>query len=162
MDHVSFVQLCREAGQILQLSEPEKLASGEVVTVDNIDLQFIQDTTGGTLARLYVEVGEIKPADKVAVYEALFAIQLLMDGVMDGQFVFDNLHDRMMLLVRLPLSDETRADQLAGVIQSFVFQVEQWRATVLLGQLFDSSDDDQFDQPGMMPPEPMQVAARLA
>lgn len=161
MEHVSFAQLCREAGQILDLFEPDALGLGEVVTIENIDLQFIPDSTGSNLARLYLEVGDIKPEEKVEVYESLFAIQLLMDGVMDGQFVFDNLHDRMMLMVRLPLSDDTEPFQLAGVIRSFVLQVQHWRSTILVGRLFDINAED-FDQPVMLSPEPMQVASRLA
>lgn len=161
MNNISFMQLCQATGQILELVHPEALGQGEVVSIDNIDLQFIPDATGGNLARLYIELGDIRPEDKVEVYEALFAIQLLMDGMMDGQFVLDNLNDRMMLLVRLPLSEETAPAQLAGVIQSFVSQVEQWRATVLLGRLFEINDDD-ADQAIITPAEPMQVASRLA
>lgn len=40
MEHVSFAPLCREAGQILNLFEPEALGRGEVVTIENIDLQI--------------------------------------------------------------------------------------------------------------------------
>lgn len=167
MNGMMFSELCQTTAQILNLPLPDNFSNGEVVVVDDVDLQLVQDTNNMNLARLFLELGDIKHEDKVEVYESLFAIQLLMEGVVDGQFVLDNLHDRIMFVVRLPLSDQTEPEQLAGVIQLFVRQVSEWRATILFGRLFDDEfddalDDDTFSDPPVMQVQPMTMPVSLA
>lgn len=137
MNNTLFTQLCLKTAQILNLTDAEYFLKGEVVTLDDIDIQFIRDANDDNLVRLFLELGELEPVDKVDIYEALFSIQLLMEGVVDGQFVLDNLHDRMMFVVRLPLSEQTVAENLADVIRSFAQQVMQWRSTIFSGYLFE-------------------------
>ena len=163
MNNFIFTGLCLETAHILNLSEPESFSNGEVVSLDDVDIQFIRDANNGNLTRLFLELGELNLVDKVEVYESLFSIQLLMEGVVDGQFVLDNLHDRMMFVVRLPLSEQTQAEQLASVIKSFVLQVLQWRATIFSGYLLE----DEFDVgtenfPATSQEQPAQLVAGLA
>jgi hypothetical protein len=162
MNSIIFKELCLKTAQILNLPEAEYFSNGEVVTFEDIDIQFIQDTNNGNLARLFMELGDLDFVEKVEVYEALFSIQLMMEGVVDGQFVLDNLHDRMMFVVRLPLSEQTQAEQLADVIESFVQQVMQWRSTIFSGYLFDDRFEPESNRPPALNEQPMQMVASLA
>ncbi len=137
-----FIELCLQTARALDMPEADHFAEGVVVTLDGVDMQFIQDAHQRNLARLFLELGDISSMDKLEVYENLFSIQLLMEGVVDGQFVLDNLHDRILFVARLPLSDQTQPDQLAIVIRSFVRQVSEWRSTILNGQWFGDDDED--------------------
>lgn len=163
MNNTLFTQLCLKTAQILNLSEAEYFLKGEVVTLDDIDIQFIRDANDGNLARLFLELGELNLVDKIEVYESLFAIQLLMEGVVDGQFVLDNLHDRMMFVARLPLSEQTEAEQLASAIKSFVQQVIQWRSTIFSGYLFEDEFDIGIENyPTALQQQPGQLVSSLA
>lgn len=163
MNRIKFTELCFETAQILHLTDAENFSDGEVVTVDDIDIQFIQDEKNSNLARLFLELGELNEVDKVEVYESLFSIQLMMEGEVDGQFVLDNLNDRMMFVVRLPLSDQTEASQLASVINLFVQQVMQWRSTILAGYLFEDEFNEQdINQASALQRQATQIVTSLA
>jgi hypothetical protein len=143
MNHIEFANLCRETSRNLELADLEELGEGAVVEVEGIALQLVLDTERQNSACLFIEMGDVKDEYKAEVYETLFAMQGIFEGKLAAIFDFDNLNNRLLFRVRLPLSSETRGDRLAGVIRNFVGDVTEWRNTLLQDRIY--ADDDAED-----------------
>lgn len=143
MNHIDFAQLCRDASRSLGLADLEELGKGEVVEVEGIALELLFDAIRENSACLFLEMGDVKDEYKAEVYETLFAMQGIFEGTVDAIFDFDNLNNRLLFRVRLPLSLETRGEGLAGVIRSFVGDVIEWRNTLLQDRIY--AEDNEFE-----------------
>ncbi len=143
MNHIEFANLCRETSRSLELADLEELGQGAVVEVEGIALELVFDTDRQNSACLFIEMGDVKDEYKAEVYETLFAMQGIFEGKLAAIFDFDNLNNRLLFRVRLPLSSETRGDRLAGVIRSFVGDVTEWRNTLLQGRIYANDDAEE-------------------
>jgi hypothetical protein len=147
MNNIEFAQLCRETSRSLELGDLEELGAGEVVEVEGVAVELVLDTTRQNSACLFLEMGDVKDEYKAEIYETLFAMQGIFEGTLDAIFDFDNLNNRLLFRVRLPLSFETRGDRLAGVIRSFSGDVIEWRNTLLQGRIYaeDDAEDNESE-----------------
>jgi hypothetical protein len=145
MHHTAFMQLCREASQSLGLADSEALGNKDRVELEGIAFKLVQDITMENSALLVLMLGDVEEQFKADVYETLFTMQGIFHGVVDAIFDYDDINLELLFRVRLPLSEQTQGDGLATVIRSFVWQVIEWRNTVLQGKIaqYDDQDEDE-------------------
>ena len=147
MNHFAFMQLCRETSRPLGLADIEALGTKERSEVEGVEFELLQDITTENVAFLILVLGEVEEQYKAEVYETLFVMQGIFHGTTDAIFDYDDINCELLFRIRLPLSGDTRADGLATVIRSFVWQVIEWKKTVLKGKLVDDELDDDDSGP---------------
>ena len=130
-----FKKLCSEVSHILQFADKNALGNGERVTLDDVDFFLISNFYQDQYARLILDLGEVEQDFKPEIYEAMFAMQGVLDGSLDAVFDYDHIRSCLMFRIKLPINLNTTAEGLVSVIKSFVLQIREWRNTLLKNKL---------------------------
>ncbi len=130
-----FKKLCSEVSHILQFADKNALGNSERVTLDDVDFFLISNFYQDQYARLILDLGEVEQDFKPEIYEAMFAMQGVLDGSLDAVFDYDHIRSCLMFRIKLPINLNTTAEGLVSVIKSFVLQIREWRNTLLKNKL---------------------------
>ncbi len=130
-----FKKLCSDVSHILQFADKNALGNGERVALDDVDFFLISNFYQDQYARLILDLGEVEQDFKPEIYEAMFAIQGVLDGSLDAVFDYDHIRSCLMFRIKLPINLNTTAEGLVSVIKSFVLQIREWRNTLLKNKL---------------------------
>ncbi len=146
MDPKFFAQLCADASKTLALKDSTALGLGQPININGVDIELMMKTSFPAGVQAIFEVGAPEPKQRLAVYEALLAQQMLWMGDLNGLFCYDASHDRVLFSVGMPTDDHTKGEQLAKAIQGFADLVLSWRNGLLKGLL----DPDWFLQDALL------------
>lgn len=130
-----FAQLCADASKALALKDTTALGLGQPISIHGVDVELMMKTSFPAGVQVIFEVGAPEPNERLAVYEALLAQQMLWMGDLNGLFCYDASHDRVLFSVGMPTDDNTQGNQLAKAIQGFADLVLSWRNGLLKGLL---------------------------
>ena len=130
-----FAQLCADASKTLALKDTTALGLGQPISVHGVDTELMMKTSYPAGVQAIFEVGAPEPKERLAVYEALLAQQMLWMGDLNGLFCYDATHDRVLFSVGMPTDDNTKGEQVAKAIQGFADLVVNWRNGLLKGLL---------------------------
>ncbi len=130
-----FKKLCSDVSHILQFADKNALGNSERVTLDDVDFFLISNFYQDQYARLILDLGEVEQDFKPEIYEAMFAMQGVLDGSLDAVFDYDHIRSCLMFRIKLPINLNTTAEGLVSVIKSFVLQIREWRNTLLKNKL---------------------------
>ncbi|QHE76295.1 hypothetical protein [Hydrogenophaga sp. PBL-H3] len=130
-----FAQLCADASKALALKDTTALGLGQPISIYGVDVELMMKTSFPAVVQVIFEVGAPEPKERLAVYEALLAQQMLWMGDLNGLFCYDASHDRVLFSVGMPTDDNTQGNQLAKAIQGFADLVLSWRNGLLKGLL---------------------------
>ncbi|MES3000308.1 MAG: CesT family type III secretion system chaperone [Pseudomonadota bacterium] len=131
-----FDSLCHDAGQLLDVLEPEALSQGEPFVLQDVKcrLHFSEPRSS---AFLRYELGDPEPDCEADALRQLLEIQTALFGMLDAAFGHDPVDDSLFFMVRLQLPDNLPAQAFAQAVSQFALQVRQWRDHVLVGKLID-------------------------
>lgn len=130
-----FAQLCAVISKTLALKDTISLGLGQPITLSGVDIELMMKTSYPSGVQAIFDVGAPEPKQRLAVYEALLAQQMLWMGDLNGLFCYDASHDRVLFSVGMPTDDNTTGEQLATAIQGFADLVVNWRGSLLKGLL---------------------------
>jgi hypothetical protein len=147
MDPKQFQQICLDASKRLALKDTGALGAGFPTNVDGVDVEILYSETNPGGIHLVFEVGSPAPDRRLKAYEALLVLQTLWMSEMNALFTLDVAADRLLFVVNTPVAEAATGEPLAAVLKGFAAQVNEWRQTVLKGQL-----DDQWFTDGLEPP----------
>ncbi len=135
MNELDFMRLCAAAGVLLELPDPDGFGYGERTDILGVPTEIFLDNDMPDRGIVVLELGTVKVEHKIEAYETLLAMQGVLQATHDCVFDHDSIDDVVLLRASLPLSSNITARDLATVIQIFVLQVREWRATLLPGWL---------------------------
>jgi hypothetical protein len=135
IDHTDFSRLCRDASTRLQLPDSDAMGGGDVVVIDELDVQLTFDHAR-SCGQFYCDLGDPKPDAAPQVYEKLLELQSMFIGNLDAMFVRDPVNDRLLFTVSIPLEQHT-PDSFCTALTTLTGQVRLWQSTLLAGVMID-------------------------
>ncbi len=120
MDHAEFAQLCRDTCVVLNLSDPESLASRHQIEINGIDIGlFYDEDEAGDRLICYIDIGELPEFDREEIIERLLALNLLTGSKTSGVYGLDRQRNRVIFIQHFLYPDMMDAATLAGILQDY-------------------------------------------